>query len=499
MDSSEFDAEDWVRGLASALAGLADVQEHYRDEIDLTRKEGQSPKVFSPGIGPAQLSDALRMIYADVYLGGELFEERRYAPLRSGLREVRDRLVRHPVFARALPAREADSPCGRSEEFWLQLPDRHGHSWTTCIVGGLMARGLEGDDDGFEEACRELNWLLDPHKEGLRGDLDLGYHVAVFHGLRVDDEVRIGDDMTVRSYEGMDPFVNEGVLKSLSSDLLKPEGRTFLGAIVKPFRWTPVIRPLSDEPEFEPDEGGSFKQEAEAFIELLAVLRGAPVVNLVTLPNCLNRVTCSLLGESHVHGRCIWGRWVQALDGSTGVGGPDAKTLEQARNAFRARGKARYATYEPVIARLAEALARTGRFALEDKILDVAIALERMYELDKGEIEFKLKSRTACLLESDSERRLEVFRDIGQFYEARSAIVHKPGRRRKKIDKAEAFAKGYEAARRSLMRLLEHGPPPDWNQMVIGGAGRTKGENSSAGGRVQPGDYKSDDKASLGR
>ena len=34
MESSEFDAEDWVRGLASALAGLAATQEAYRDEID---------------------------------------------------------------------------------------------------------------------------------------------------------------------------------------------------------------------------------------------------------------------------------------------------------------------------------------------------------------------------------------------------------------------------------------------------------------------------------
>ena len=347
-----------------------------------------------------------------------------------------------------------------------------------------MARGLERDDNQFEEACWELNWLLDPHKEGLAGDLGLGYHVAVFHGLGIDEEMRIGDDMTVRPYEGMDLFVNEGVLESLHSDLLEPERRKFRGVIAKPFRWRPVVRPLWDVPEFEPDEGGSFIEEAEAFVELAAVLRGAPVVNLVTLPNCLNRAACSLLGESHLHGSCIWGRWVQALNASTGSGEPDTKTLEQAGNAFRGRGTARYATYEPVIARLAEALARTGRFALEDKILDVAIALERMYELDKGEIEFKLKSRAACLLESDPERRLGVFGEIGQFYEARSAIVHKPGRRRKKIDKADAFAKGYEAARRSLMRLLEHGPPPDWNRMVIGGAGRINGENSSGGGRL---------------
>ena len=51
-----------------------------------------------------------------------------------------------------------------------------------------------------------------------------------------------------------------------------------------------------------------------------------------------------------------------------------------------------------MIAWLAEALARTGRFQADDKILDVAIALERMYELDRSEISFKLKTRAACFL-----------------------------------------------------------------------------------------------------
>ena len=233
MTASEFNAEDWIHALASALAGLEDVQNRYRDEIDLARKEGRSPKVSSPRIGPARLSDALRTFYGDVYLGGELSQGRRYAPLRSALREVRDPLVRHPVFASALPAREADHRCGRSEMFSLRLPDRQGPSWTTSIIGGLMARGLERDDNGFEQACRELNCLLDPHKEGLRGDLDLGYHVAVFHGLRVDEEVRIADDMMVRPYEGMDQFVNAGVLENLSSDLMDREGRKLLSVAVK--------------------------------------------------------------------------------------------------------------------------------------------------------------------------------------------------------------------------------------------------------------------------
>lgn len=51
------------------------------------------------------------------------------------------------------------------------------------------------------------------------------------------------------------------------------------------------------------------------------------------------------------------------------------------------------------------ALARSDRFQTEDKILDVAIALERMYDLEEGEISFKLNTRTASFLETSMESR----------------------------------------------------------------------------------------------
>ena len=49
-----------------------------------------------------------------------------------------------------------------------------------------------------------------------------------------------------------------------------------------------------------------------------------------------------------------------------------------------------------LVARMAESRARTGPFAHQDRILDVAITLEQMYELDSGEISFKLRARAAC-------------------------------------------------------------------------------------------------------
>ena len=48
-----------------------------------------------------------------------------------------------------------------------------------------------------------------------------------------------------------------------------------------------------------------------------------------------------------------------------------------------------------------------------------------MYEPDSPEITFKLKARAACFLESDTAERKRIFKEVGKFYEARSAIVHR--------------------------------------------------------------------------
>ena len=145
------------------------------------------------------------------------------------------------------------------------------------------------------------------------------------------------------------------------------------------------------------------------------------------------------------------------------------EALDEARQAFKERQSDNYQYCAPIIGRLAEALARSGRFQTEDKILDVAIALERMYELEGSEISFKLKMRAASFLETSTDGRRQVAQDVGKFYDVRSGIVHK----RKKPLLAETiaatFTRGFEVARRSVVKLLRDGPPKDWNEMVIAG------------------------------
>ncbi len=84
---------------------------------------------------------------------------------------------------------------------------------------------------------------------------------------------------------------------------------------------------------------------------MLALFHGIPVVSLVEIPFCIDRSRSYLLGQQ----------------------------------SFQKRNSSLYRKYASVISRLAESLVRSGQFRLEDRILDVAIALERMYELARLE------------------------------------------------------------------------------------------------------------------
>ena len=99
----------------------------------------------------------------------------------------------------------------------------------------------------------------------------------------------------------------------------------------------------------------------------------------------------------------------------------------------------------------------------------MAIALERMYELEGNDISFKLKMRAAAFLETSTEGRVQVLRDVKKFYAVRSGIVHKRKKPPAAEVKEQAFKQGFKVARRSVIKLLQDGSPADWDEMVIAG------------------------------
>ena len=124
---------------------------------------------------------------------------------------------------------------------------------------------------------------------------------------------------------------------------------------------------------------------------------------------------------------------------------------------------------------------KTSR-AREDKIIDLVIALEALYLSDrdvKSEYSFQLRLRAAWHLGKDQAHRKELMKDFRDIYEWRSTVVHTGKLPRKQISRnkkrpytpeevSEFITRAQDLCRDSILKILEDGKFPDWNDLILG-------------------------------
>lgn len=146
------------------------------------------------------------------------------------------------------------------------------------------------------------------------------------------------------------------------------------------------------------------------------------------------------------------------------------KTIEKALKDWKCFANADRNSLILAITRLSASLSRSGTFAEQDKVLDISIALEILYRLDRNEITHKLSTRAGWYLGSDASERLQIKKTISDFYGFRSAIIH--GRRINKSDRnSNIRGQVFDIARETLLKHLSGGNMPDdqnWNKIVMG-------------------------------
>ncbi|MDE2752632.1 MAG: HEPN domain-containing protein, partial [Gemmatimonadota bacterium] len=121
-------------------------------------------------------------------------------------------------------------------------------------------------------------------------------------------------------------------------------------------------------------------------------------------------------------------------------------------------------TLELGLSRLASSIQRKrGRFWLQDRILDTAIALEVMYELRPPELSYRLQTRAGHLLADTTEERIAISKEVKQFYGLRSSIAHG----KKGVDAKESGDAGFALAETTLRELLRRESFPDWERLVM--------------------------------
>ena len=458
MTSAQFNAEAWIERLAQLLPPLAQAQESFLREyqeryarvIDL--RDGRPP--------PFPLED-LRLLYDEARNGRLWGMEAHYAPLRLALDPVRHALLGHPTLERI-------AVTGRligDNDFWMQALGSGGPMSAGVLIAGLMARAAELLDDGLRTALRELNAFLSPVGDGTAADalgsLDEGCDVFPFYGLALSERIEVADGMVLLPYGEVLRFLDQEVVKDFAPSGAEFHGWRPVGAVARPFHWRPEFRrrgsmnePMGPPPRFFPD--------AAAFLDLLAVSHATRVAPLAALSNRIDGSAGRLLG-SEQQSLGFYQSWSEeGFSGFDECPAISPEALAEAQEAFRNRKSTRYERMAPIITRLSEALARNGRFAPADRVLDVAMALERMYVLDEGNIGRKLRNRTARLLGTEAASEKTVRDNVKELYDVRSDIIHNRLQKLTPERVHSAFVEGFDLARQSLFKLLREGPPQNW-------------------------------------
>ena len=465
MTAGEFSADEWIDRLARALPRLAEAQEPYLQEY-----YRQNPRVHVVYGGtdcdpPAFPLDDLQALYLMGHHGNASGEQEYYAPLCAVLDPVRSILRSHSTLERVV-SRIIDR-----DEFWMEILSSGSVTSLTNLIAGLMARAAELSGDRFRAAAGELNAFLTPAGEVGSADvlagLDVGYDAVLFYGLTLKERIEIADGMAMLPFEQARAFLDVSMVKELAPPGAVSHGWRSVGAVVRPFRWRPVFRRTGYEGAQEPDNPGPFFRQASTFLEVLAVAHAAPVLRLATLPHGIHRSAGRLLGGLNPGGSFSRGRSAQEFNGWDKCPDLAQEALAAASEAFADRKSERFGKMAPVIAWLCEALEGDGRFAAELRFVHVAKALERMYDLPERAISRTLQNRVSGYLGSDSESRERLKQGVKAFYEERSASVHnrkgKPSPQRNR----DAFAKGFDIARRTLFKLLDEGPPDNWDELEL--------------------------------
>ena len=468
MKAGEFSADGWIDRLAKALPRLAEAQEPYLTHYPSFRLRTIDRLTGRNYTGGAFPLDDLCMLYARARHLEAKSQGKEFEALLAELNPVRHIVNAHPTVAGVA------SPIIGRDEFWMQILGSGGQTCTTDLIAGLLARADEHSRDRFCMAACELHAFLTPSDDeaspGVLGGLDAGCDAVLFYGPTLAERIEVADGMKLLPFDQVRNFVEESVVDELAPPGSGAHGWRSVGAVVRPFRWKPEFRPSGELSDSDPGSPGRFFGEARVFLELLAVSHAAPVLCLAELTGCIDRSGGRLLGLER-RGLGFYRSWpAHRFDGFEPT--PEAKpeAIDEATDAYKDRKNERFGKLAPVVARLSEALARDGRFAVDDRILDVAIALERMYELEGGELSHKMRTRVAWFLGMDAESRVREFKAAKEFYDARSAIVHSRKRQASVGKRHEAFVKGFDLARRSLFRLLREGSPDDWDALGISGS-----------------------------
>ena len=452
-----FEAEAWIDRLSNSLANLTKAQSPLFGVF-----QRRSPRKITIPIGrreekPFPLDD-LRDFYARLRHGQRLEEGTDHRQLHAALDAARHALLSHPQL-------EWVAVSGRTvgeNDFWMQILNTGSSISAGDLIAGLMARASEVSVEGFRVAAREMNAFLRPVEDdaaGVLGILDESCHAVLFYGLSLAKRLNVEDGMWVLPPVEVSRFVGRDLLEEVapSPAFYRCEQ---IGAVVTMCRWRPTFsqRGSLDEPSRLPPT--RFFNDSKVLLDLISVSHREPVAPLATISDCIDHRAARLFGHTKL------GSGFYQTYSAEGFGGlvdpPELvpERFDEACELFRKRLTPNYQKMSRFVGLLAKALKSSND---DDKIVDVAKALEGMYQTPKRDVLRTLKRRVAGVLGSNEADQEGIERCVQAFYKTRSKIVHGELIEGEPFRKGAAFVRGLDLAQRTLLKFIREGAPNDWH------------------------------------
>ncbi len=472
MSQSEFDKRDWATRLGEALEQVAS---NARPHGFPFRTE------HLPNPGPISLYEEeehrqFRLLAARARHdrhASELFEKSSLW-FDSVPPEVTSILREHPSLERCWSTSDS------RDRFHLQVFLSGRHIGLESLVRRLAKSSVK---IGGERAATMLHrFLVAAEHTRLHA-----HEITVFHGLIVDERIDLGAGAYLAPYEeGKSQFDLLDEPEFQSSEMSKQLGRfnrsPSRAVLVRSVAWgglAPCGCPASENRSpnvkyrfpgrYSIDSWERFFGDQEVLIDLLSVAvrsRFVACINFYVLPSWMRELDPNFRLQKSGGKYSMLDVWPKDRYLSKEA----AATFVELAHGWLSCSDKKRRVIELAIRRIVASFGPAfGKFGIEDRILDVAIALEILYgPFNRGEISHKLRTRAAWLLGVSPDDRITVVEEMKAFYNARSSVVHGSTKAaREKLQRALSI--GRELARSTLTALLVKDPAPDWDRLVVSG------------------------------
>ena len=447
MADPHFDNEVWIARLAVAL-----------DAVAANAQPCYSPLSF---VRPGPIGDywsSLRRGYR------ALAARAKFDPIaRTQFDESRLRFDTDPAEARAIlrehPLMKSGLVgSGKDDGVQFSVLNRGFFSGLKSLVSSLAKLSVK---EGGEEAARRLHRYL---TAGANASIP-AHEITVFHGLVVAERINLEHG----AY--LEPYQHAKVEFDLP-DKPEPFPETSYpnaAVLVRSLGYGPGVVRLDDDTgpglphvqvtyEFPTEYHVDLERwfdDSKLLIDLLSIAARLPLLTrtrYVRLAKWIREINPNFAFYNLDSGGNMSDMWPKGHDLSKDV--VDAfVTLS--------RGWLPYAAnLNLAIRRLAASFSRPGgRFGMEDRVLDVAIALEVFYGGKKG---YKLARRAAGLVGATAADQIKTFDQAKSFYSVRSRIVHSNKSRPEHDVLERELEAGRDLACRTLASVLERDTPVQW-------------------------------------